>query len=62
MNKFILKSKTIWGIVVMLVSVLLPAVSAAQLGELAAGVVQAVGAALAIYGRVKAEEPLKILP
>lgn len=60
MNKFILKSKTIWGIVTMLVPVLYPAITAAQLGELASGVITAVGAAVAIYGRVKADSPLRL--
>jgi hypothetical protein len=60
MNKFILKSKTIWGIIIAVAPVVFPAVSAIELNNLATAAVSLVGAALAVYGRFKAIDPIRL--
>lgn len=65
MNKYYLKSKTIWGIIVMILPVLLPllgvslgADDTALITDAGDKVMIAIGAVLATYGRIKATEDL----
>jgi hypothetical protein len=58
-EKFFLKSKTIWGVIVMALPALLPLAGVgSETGTLITatgdGLIQAAGAALAIYGRQQA--------
>jgi len=55
MNKIFLKSKTIWGVVIAVVPILVPALSVVELNNLATAFMSLAGAALAVYGRVKAD-------
>jgi|TARA_B110000908_G_scaffold88114_1_gene105056 hypothetical protein len=61
MNKFFLKSKTLWGVIVTLLPVLLPILgvtfaegSESLITETGDAFVQLLGAALAVYGRFDA--------
>ena len=68
-TKNILKSKTFWGVIIMAISSLLHFFNKdlspdmqSELVNWLAGVGDLVGGALAIYGRVKADTSLTILP
>lgn len=58
-KEFIL-SKTVWGVVVMLVAVFSDSLGL-KLGDSVDSIVTAIGAILALYGRFTAEGPLSIL-
>jgi hypothetical protein len=58
MNKFFLKSKTIWGVIVAVTPILVPALSVVELNNLAQAFMSLAGAALAVYGRIKAKDGL----
>ena len=69
MDKWIVKSKTFWGIVVMVLPALLPMVGiedAVNVTGLADSAFNALlsfaGAALALYGRFKATDPVTLVP
>ena len=64
-EKFILKSKTVWGVLIMAAPQLAPLVGiqfalgdAQELNETVTGIATGVGALLALYGRVKAKQTL----
>ena len=68
-HKFILKSKTIFGIAIALIPQLAlllgfdwSAVDAGQLQSLADTALPLIGSALAIYGRMTAKKAVKVLP
>lgn len=67
-SKAFLASKTIWGLIVAALPTLAPLIGlnltaddASMLGSHVDAVLQAVGFALALYGRVKADKPLSVL-
>lgn len=60
-----LKSKTIWGVIVCVLPTLAPLVGLGNddltmISHVGDSVIQAVGALLAVYGRVKAEDKLSV--
>lgn len=64
-QKFILKSKTVWGVIIMAAPQLAPLAGiafgmqdAAELNETVTGIATGVGALLALYGRVKAQQTI----
>lgn len=67
-SKFFLASKTIWGLIIAALPTLAPLVGlsltaddASMLGSHVDGVIQAAGFLLALWGRVKADKPLKVV-
>ena len=63
-NKIFLKSKTVWGVIVMALPVILPLfgvnIDTSAIGGAGDQILTAVGAILAIYGRVKASGGISV--
>lgn len=63
--KSVFASKTVWGVVLMLVGNftgnVIPVEFAGQVADSIGGVFEVVGAGLAIFGRAKADKGLKVI-
>lgn len=68
-DKFVLKSKTVWGVILMvaptllgLVGVQFPEDMANDLDQIIVGAIEVIGMALALWGRWNATTSLTVLP
>ena len=68
-EKFILKSKTIWGVIIMALPTLFEAFGvpvpdgvSEQVNDAVVHLIEFVGASLAVYGRISAEQPVRVKP
>ncbi|MBF0415610.1 MAG: hypothetical protein HQL79_07560 [Magnetococcales bacterium] len=64
-EKSLHQSRTFWGVVIVLLSALAPSlgleVDQGSLTSIANQIVAVVGAFLAVYGRIKAERPIRFM-